>query len=103
MSKEKQSAQVSASDAPAKDVAQVINEQTKLPQSGKSKTNQSESEKQNELTGTLVDFVAELKKYCEYFAFDSLDGFLTGGETSEFANDEHEQVCLQRIWNDKGK
>ena len=100
MKKEKQSAQVSASDAPAKDVAKVISEQTKLPENGKSQTKQSESEsdKQSELTGTLVDFVAELKKYCEYFAFDSLDGFLTGGEISEFANDEHEQVCLQRIW-----
>ena len=97
MKKEKQSAQVSASDAPSKDVAQVINEQTKLPESGKSQTNQS-ADGENELKGTLVDFVSELKKYCEYFAFDSLAGFLTGGEISEFATDEHEQVCLQRIW-----
>ena len=73
MKKEKQSAQVSASAATAKDVAQVINEQTKLQESGKSQTNQSENEsdKQSELNGTVIDFVAELKKYCEYFAFDS--------------------------------
>ena len=97
MTKEKQSAQVSANDAPAKDVAQVINEQTKLPENGKKQTNKS-ADGENELNGTLTNFVAELKKYCEYFAFDSLAGFLTGSEISEFANDEHEQACLQRIW-----
>lgn len=97
MKKEKQSAQVSASAATAKDVAQVINEQSKLQESGKKQTNKSDAG-ENELKGTLIDFVAELKKYCEYFAFDSLAGFLTGSEISEFANDEHEQACLQRIW-----
>ena len=100
MKKEKQSAQVSASDATAKGVAQVINEQTKLPENGKSQSNQieSESDKQSELTGTLVDFVVELKKYCEYFAIDTLGNFLTGSEISEFATDESVTDCLQRIW-----
>ena len=66
MKKEKQSAQVSASDAPAKDVAQVINEQTKLPQSGKSQTNKAESE--SELKGTLVNFAESLKLTIDKYA-----------------------------------
>ena len=80
MKKEKQSAQVSASDAPSKDVAQVINEQTKLPENGKSQTNQSESEsdKQSELKGTLVDFVSELKTEFDKFAFVGLRKLLMG-------------------------
>lgn len=97
MIKEKQSAQVSASAATAKDVEQVINEQTKLTENGKKQTNKS-ADDESELKGSLLDFVAELKRYCEYFAADSLLGFLTGDEISKFANDEHEAYCLQRIW-----
>lgn len=80
MKKEKQSAQVSASDAPAKDVAQVIKDETKLPENGKSQTNQSESEseKQSELNGTVIDFVSELKKEFDNFAFDGFKKLLMG-------------------------
>ena len=60
MKKEKQSAQVSASDAPAKDVAQVINEQTKLPDAGKKQTNKS-ADDESELKGNLIDFAESLK------------------------------------------
>lgn len=97
MKKEKQSAQVGASNAPSKDVAQVISEQTKLPENGKSQTNKS-ADGQSELNGTLVDFVRELRYYCDLFAFNSLSSFLTGSEIGAFARDESEKVCLQRIW-----
>lgn len=87
MKKEKQSAQVCASDATAKDVAQVINEQSKLQESGKSQTNQreSESDKQSELTGTLVDFAQVAKDWADKFAFIKLKNLLSqSGENEKF-------------------
>ena len=76
MKKEKQSAQVSASDAPAKDVAQVINEQTKLPQSGKSQTNKSD-DGANELKGNLVNFAESLKLTIDRYALSVFKGILS--------------------------
>lgn len=76
MKKEKQSAQVSASNAPAKDVAQVINEQTKLPENGKSQTNQS-ADGENELKGTLVNFAESLKVTIDRYALCVFKGILS--------------------------
>ena len=75
MKKEKQSAQVSASDAPEKDVAQVINEQTKLPENGKKQTNKAESE--NELKGNLVNFAESLKLTIDRYALSVFKGILS--------------------------
>ena len=76
MKKEKQSAQVSASDAPAKDVAQVINEQTKLPDAGKKQTNKS-TDGSNELKGNLVNFAESLKLTINRYALSVFKGILS--------------------------
>ena len=75
MKKEKQSAQVSASAATAKDVAQVISEQTKLPENGKSQTNKAEGE--SELKGNLVNFAESLKLTIDRYALSVLKGMLS--------------------------
>lgn len=76
MTKEKQSAQVSASDATAKDVAKVISEQTKLPQSGKSQTNKRD-DGENELKGNIVNFAESLKLTIDRYALSVFKGILS--------------------------
>ena len=82
MKKEKQSAQISASAATAKDVAKVISEQTKLPENGKSQTNKS-ADGESELTGNIVNFVESAKKWADEFAFTKLRNLLSQSGENE--------------------
>ena len=82
MKKEKQSAQISASAATAKDVAKVISEQTKLPENGKIQTNKS-ADGESELTGNIVNFVESAKKWADEFAFTKLRNLLSQSGENE--------------------